>query len=105
MTMQCAGVKKVLGSVSKMVEANNTIIFSKDKSVIMPDPGSRLARRAIGGADQSTITELQKNRGVYKFCLLAPKHTCVAGCTHSHEKSAEETSGGGGERKPTDRLK
>jgi hypothetical protein len=36
-TIQMANIKKVLGSVSKMNDAGNTVIFSKGRSVVVPD--------------------------------------------------------------------
>ena len=53
-TMQCADVKKVLGSVSRMNEAGNTIIFSKGRSAVIRDPSSRIAQEAINKVDKST---------------------------------------------------
>ena len=72
-TMQVAEVGKVLGSVSKMTEANNTIIFSKGKSIITSDPTGEVAAAAIKAARPEGTTELEKRNGVYTFDMWIPK--------------------------------
>ena len=71
-TIQCAEVKKVLGSVSRMNEAGNTVIFSKGRSAIIRDPNSEIAERAIREAKAERTTELRREKGVYKFDLWIP---------------------------------
>ena len=72
-TMQVADVGKVLGSVSRMTEANNTIIFSKGKSIITSDPTGEVAAAAIRAAKPERTTELKKVNGVYTFCHMDTK--------------------------------
>ena len=72
MTIQCADVKKVLGSVGRMNEAENTVIFSKGRSVIIKDPNSEIAKKAISMAKKERITELRRDKGVFKFDVWVP---------------------------------
>jgi hypothetical protein len=54
MKWQVAGVKKGLGSIPKMVESNNTVVFSKNRSFIRNDK-------------TGSVTELKKVNGTYEF--------------------------------------
>ena len=54
MKWQVAGVKKGLGSIPKMVESNNTVVFSKNRSFIRNDK-------------TGTVTELKMINGTYEF--------------------------------------
>ena len=73
LTMQCADVTKVLGSASRITEADNTVIFSNGKSAIIKDPGAKIANKIISEADRNTTTELRKDKGVYKFDIYVEK--------------------------------
>ena len=87
MTIQCADVRKVLGSVGRMNDAENTVIFSKGRSVIIKDPNSEIAKRAISMAKKERITELRKDKGVFKFDVWVPsgsdKTQVIAGVDQS----------------------
>ena len=72
MTVQLAKVKKLLGSVSKMNEADNTIIFSKGRSAIIPDKDGKKAEKLINETRKEDVTELRQERGVYVFDLWIP---------------------------------
>ena len=48
--MQIADVKKTLGSVSKMNDAGNTIIFNRGHSRITPDLDGKIMQAAINAA-------------------------------------------------------
>ena len=54
MKWQVAGVKKGLGSIPKMVESENTVVFSKRGSYIKNDKSGK-------------VTELKKVNGAYEF--------------------------------------
>ena len=54
MKWQVAGVKKGLGSIPRMVESNNTVVFSKNRSFIRNDK-------------TGSVTELKKVNGTYEF--------------------------------------
>ena len=79
MTIQVAEVNKVLGSVGKMTEAGNTIIFSKTRSVITSDPDGSIAEAAIKNAKMDRTTELQKKNGVYTFDMWIPTSGEISG--------------------------
>ena len=64
-----------------MNEADNTIVFSKGRSVIIPDKGGNIANEIISKANRESITELRKERGVYVFDMWVPSNTEVN--THS----------------------
>ena len=64
-TIQVADVKKTLASVGKMTDADNTIIFSKGRSIITADKSGDVARAALDAANPRTTTELEKKNGVY----------------------------------------
>ena len=72
-TIQVAEVTKVLGSVGKMTEAGNTIIFSKGRSIITSDPSGKIAEAAFRVASPQGTTELEKKNGVYSFDMRVPK--------------------------------
>ena len=55
-TIQMANIKKVLGSVSKMNDAGNTVIFSKGRSVVITDPESRLVHRMSQSVSEEDVT-------------------------------------------------
>ena len=71
-TIQAADVTKVLGSVSRMTEAKNTIMFSNGRSIIVSDPDGRVAEAAIRAARPELTTELTKKNGVYSFDMYVP---------------------------------
>ena len=73
LTMQVADVSKILGSVSKMTKAKNTIIFSAGKSIITSDPEGRVAEAAIKASRPENTTELRESNGVYTFDLWIPR--------------------------------
>ena len=66
-TIQVADVNKTLASVGMMTDADNTIIFSKGRSIITSDKGGKIADAAIKLANPANTTELQKKNGVYTF--------------------------------------
>ena len=72
-TIQVAEVNKVLGSVGKMTEAGNTIIFSNGKSIITSDPDGSVAAAAFKAAKAEQTTELRKDNGVYTFDMWLPR--------------------------------
>ena len=71
--MQVADVGKVLGSVSKMTKANNTIIFSAGRSIITSDPNGMVAEAAIKASRPQDTTELVEQNGVYTFDMWVPR--------------------------------
>ena len=71
-TIQVADVSKTLGSVGKMTEAENTIIFSKGRSIITSDPGGKIAEAAFKQCRPEITTELEKKNGVYTFDMWVP---------------------------------
>ena len=85
--MQVVDVKKVLGSVGRMTDANNTIIFSKGKSIITSDPYGAVARAGISAANPNCTTELEKRNGVYTFDMWIP-----AANENSDDKVAENNN-------------
>ena len=72
-TIQVADVKKTLASVGKMTDADNTIIFSKGRSIITADKSGDVARAALDAANPRTTTELEKKNGVYSFDIWLHK--------------------------------
>ena len=66
-TMQVADVSKPLGSVSKMTKAENTVIFSKGRSIITSDPGGKIAEAAFKLCKPDSTTQLEEKNGVYSF--------------------------------------
>ena len=56
-----------------MTDAENTIIFSKRRSVITSDPGGRVAEAAFRACKVDHTTELEKKNGVYTFDLWIPE--------------------------------
>ena len=74
LTMQCADVKKVLGSVGRISEAENTVVFSKGMSAIIKDPGAQLADKLIASAKPERVTKLRKDKGVFKFDVWVPNY-------------------------------
>ena len=56
-----------------MTDADNTVIFSKGKSIITSDPDGRIAAAAIKLADPTKTTVLDKKNGVYTFDMWIPK--------------------------------
>ena len=66
-TIQVADVHKTLASVGKMTDADNTIIFSKGRSIITADKDGKVAEAAIKMAKPQHTTELEKKNGVYTF--------------------------------------
>ena len=71
--MQVADVSKPLGSVSKMTKAENTVIFSKGRSVITSDPGGKIAEAAFRMCRQECTTQLEEKNGVYSFDMWIRK--------------------------------
>ena len=57
-----------------MTDADNTIIFSKGKSIITSDPDGEIANAAIGMARPEKTTELEKKNGVYTFDMWINRH-------------------------------
>ena len=72
-TIQMANIKKVLGSVSKMNDAGNTVIFSKGRSVVVPDPDSRLVSQVLQSVAEDDVTELRRENGTFKFDIWVKK--------------------------------
>ena len=72
-TIQMANIKKVLGSVSKMNDAGNTVIFSKGRSVVVPDPDSRLVSQVLQSVSEDDVTELRRENGTFKFDIWVKK--------------------------------
>ena len=62
MKWQVAGVKKGLGSIPKMVELDNTVVFSKKGSFIKNDNTGR-------------VTEMKKTNGTYEFAIWLQNKT------------------------------
>jgi hypothetical protein len=62
MKWQVAGVKKGLGSIPKMVESDNTVVFSKKGSFIKNDATGR-------------VTEMKKVNGTYEFAVWLQNQT------------------------------
>ena len=62
-TIQMANIKKVLGSVSKMNDAGNTVIFSKGRSVVITDPESKLVHQMLQSVAEEDVTELRRENG------------------------------------------
>ena len=85
--MQVADVNKVLASVGKMTDADNTIIFSKRRSVITSDPTGEIAEAAIKRSNPNFTTELEKKNGVYSFDMWIP----ATGNSGGEGKQEEET--------------
>ena len=59
-TVQVADVKKMLGSVSRMCDANNQVVFDNDGSYI---------KNKVNGR----VTKLDRRNGVYKFDMWIPE--------------------------------
>ena len=66
-TIQVADVHKTLASVGRMTDADNTIIFSKGRSIITSDPDGEVAGAAFRACKPMKTTELEKKNGVYTF--------------------------------------
>ena len=73
MKWQIAGVKKGLGSIPKMVDSDNTVVFSKRGSFIKNDETGR-------------VTEMKKVNGTYEFAIWLQNKTSKAAESESQRK-------------------
>ena len=96
-----ADVHKTLASVGKMTDAENTIIFSKGRSVITSDPEGKVAEAAFKACKPAKTTELEKRNGVYAFDIWldnhatnyqAPGMACETSQTQTNYKNIAEIS-------------
>ena len=66
---------------------NESVIFSTGRSVIIKDPNSEVAKKAISLAKKERITELRRDKGVFKFDVWVPsgadKTQVIAGVDQS----------------------
>ena len=74
-TIQVADVHKTLASVGRMTDANNTIIFSKGRSIITSDKDGKVANAAFKAVNPINTTELEKRGGVYTFDMWINKQS------------------------------
>ena len=86
--IQMANIKKVLGSVSKMNDAGNTVIFSKGRSVVITDPESKLVHQMLQSVDEEEVTELRRENGTFKFDIWVKKKVSDQNVMHSFRRQA-----------------
>ena len=58
-----------------MTDANNTIIFSKGRSIITSDKDGKVANAAFAAANPINTTELEKKGGAYTFDMWINKQS------------------------------